>query len=105
MTVSNEPTVSELFKGIITDLEKAFANLTVDETKSCAPAFISFFTWLEANPGAVMNPVAIGPKLMILKLSLLSAQSTVATEEVKSLSGNFVTLFQTMLNQANSTKA
>ena len=76
MTVSNEPTVSELFKGIISDLEKAFANLTVDETKACAPAFISFFTWLEANPGAVMNPVAIGPKLMILKLSLLSAQST-----------------------------
>ena len=105
MTASNEPTVSELFKGIISDLQKAFANLTVDETKACAPSFISFFTWLEANPGSVMNPVAIGPKLMILKLSLLSAQSTVATEEVKSLSGNFVTLFQTMLNQANSTKA
>ena len=105
MTTPTEPTVSELLKGIITDLEKSFANLTVDETKSCAPAFISFFTWLEANPGAVMNPVAIGPKLMILKLSLLSAQSTVATEEVKSLSGNFVTLFQTMLTQANSTKA
>ena len=43
MTVSNEPTVSELFKGIISDLQKAFANLTVDETKACAPAFISFF--------------------------------------------------------------
>ena len=67
MTTPTEPTVSELLKGIITDLEKAFANLTVDETKACAPAFISFFTWLEANPGAVMNPVAIGPKLMILK--------------------------------------
>jgi hypothetical protein len=105
MTTPSEPTVSELLNGIITDLEKAFANLTVDETKACAPAFISFFTWLEANPGAVMNPVAIGPKLMILKLSLLSAQSTVTTEEVKSLSGNFVTLFQTMLTQANSIKA
>lgn len=100
MTPNTQPSFQEFFNGIITTLTNAFKNLTKDETLACGPAFVAFFTWLEANPTAPLNPIAIGPKLMILKLQLLSAQSTVASEEVQSVSKEFVTLFNTMITQA-----
>lgn len=102
-TTGSSPNLAQqLFQGLLNIAKTEIEALTPEELKVCGPDIISFFQWLEQNPTAVGNPVAFGPKLMALKMSLLAAQSTVASDLVKSTAAQMVTLFQNMLNQVNS---
>ena len=98
-TPVSQPSAQEFFKGVLSILEQQFKSLTPTEVKVSGPSLVNFFSWLEQNPSAVLNPVVIGPKLMILKISLLSDQTTVATDLVQSTAKDMVTLLQTMMKQ------
>jgi hypothetical protein len=100
--MSNPNPASELFNGLLTILEQEVKALTPDELKACAPALVSFFQWLAANPTAVGNPVAFVPKLAALKMTLLAAQGTVANELVVQASSQLAGLFQTLLSQVQA---
>ena len=92
----------ELFNGLVNTAKTEIEALTPEEIKVCGPEIISFFQFIQANPTAVGNPVVFGPKVMALKMALLAAQTTVATNLVQSTAGQMVTLFQSMLNQVNA---
>lgn len=101
--MSSPNIMQEFFNGLVQTAKTEIEALAPEELKVCGPDIVSFFQWLEANPTAVTNPVVFGPKIMALKMSLLAAQNTVATNLVQSTASQMVTLFQNMLAQVNGT--
>lgn len=100
--MANQNPAQELFNGLLNIAKTQIEALTPEEIKVCGPDIISFFQFIQQNPTAVGNPMVIGPKLMALKMSLLAAQSTVATNLVQSTAGDMVKLFQSMLTQVSA---
>ena len=103
VTAPSVPSVNlgaEFFNGILNVIKSQLSQLTADEVKACAPAFITFFTWVKANPTAVSNPVLYTPQLAVLQAEVLAAQQTVISEVVQSGAGQMITLFQNLLKGA-----
>lgn len=89
----------QLFQGLLNVLKAQLAALTPDEVQAAGPAIVTFFDWLAANPGAVLNPPQFLPQLAVLQASLLAAQNTVGTDLVKQGAQQMATLFQNLIAQ------
>ncbi len=92
----------EFFSTLGNILKSLPDTLTADELKAIGPDLESFLTWAQQNPGAVLNPVISGPKLMALKAQVIAAQGTVAQELIASAAGQMNATLKTILTELSA---